>query len=147
MLSPAQIDASRTGLLACHQLASSENILRSMSGAAVARSDGDTQLAQPSNVVTNKALPPWLVQNGFVSLGIRFPGVQDLINQRQNRVSRGNHRWRLRAPRLGGDAPKLVFQKAVLLGRRRPRTLRQRAAQPGITAGGVTALVLVCRSE
>src|SRR5450432_3975220 len=97
------------------ELASSENILRSMSGAAVARSDGDTQLAQPSHVVTNKALPPWLVQNGFVSLGIRFPGGQDLINQRQNRVSRGNHRWRLLAPRLGGDAPKSVFQKAVLL--------------------------------
>jgi hypothetical protein len=68
------------------------------------------------------------VRNGRLLFPVGLSGAENLIGENQQAVGDRDYRRRLLAPRLGGDAPELVLEEAILLGRGGPRALGQSAS-------------------
>ena len=94
--------------------------------------DGNPQLTQTANMMSNHALLLPLVQGWGRAVRKRLVGAQDLVHQQQQDVRDRNHGRSFFPSRLTGDPPELLFQKAVLLERGRPSAFRQSTSQPRI---------------
>src|SRR5579862_5554501 len=103
--------------------------------------NGNTKFAQTADMMTNHSLLLWFSERWRFTVLERLSGFQCPMDQHQHDMRHGNEGGRLVPARSAGDAPELVPERAVLGGRRSPDAFRQRASQPRIASGGMTALV------
>src|SRR5260370_16959619 len=104
--------------------------------------NGDAKLTQASDMVPDHALLLRFAERRRLPVLERLSSLQYPIDQNQHDMRHGNQSRRFLPARSTDNPPELVLQRTVLRGRCRPGPLRQRAAQPRIASGLVTALVL-----
>src|SRR5260370_15947147 len=104
--------------------------------------NADAKLTQASDMVPDHALLLRFAERRRFPVLERLSSLQYPIDQNQHDMRHGNQSRRFLPARSTDNPPELVLQRTVLRGRCRPGALRQRAAQPRIASGRVTALVL-----
>src|SRR6266851_1136419 len=104
--------------------------------------NSDPKFAQSADVVADQAVFLMAGKGRDLAVAVWLSGAEDFVNQLQDGASHSQKRGVLLAARFGGDAPELLLQETIFLGRGRPGAFGQGAAQPAITSCRAVASIL-----